>query len=204
MAGWLSNMFNQTDKFSGLEQFTFDTEVGGGGTPQTSTAAMIDLAAAFNYYNSSSSKTMVAGTRYIKGPVVFGLPTVNSALVPPTVPTVLTGINVLVGGTGGTDKWIAELHDSAGNLLATSATAGVTTGTANQWMQLPFTAPYSAAPGTYYIVIQSNGTTATLAAYNAPTSPLVTGSATGTFGTGASITPPTTYTQALGPVAFCY
>ena len=52
-----------------------------------------------------------------------------------------------VGGTGGTDKWIAELHDSAGNLLATSATAGVTAGTAGQWMQLPFTAAYSAPPG---------------------------------------------------------
>jgi hypothetical protein len=88
--------------------------------------------------------------------------------------------------------------------VATSTTSGTTAGTANNWQQIAFTATYTAVPGTYYIAVQSNGTTAKFAVLDSPVSSLTTGSATGTFGTGAAITPPTTYTVNLGPMALPY
>lgn len=191
MAGWLTNGVPNVVTTTGTEQASFDTGLSEGQNPQTASVTLQQLATFAAYYNSHSSKTMVAGSRYYSS---FNIGS----------PTLLTGIGVLVGGTGGTDKWIAELHDSAGNLVATSDTSGTTAGTANLWQDLAFTAQYQAAAGTYFLTIQSNGTTATLATYAAPTSPLLTGSAAGTFGTGAAITPPATYTAAVGPVALPY
>ena len=169
-------------------------------------------AAVFLLLGSNTSKTTVAGTRYYSsfsvGPPSTPTGQDGAAVVTAPVATI-TGIQVLVGSVGGTDNWIVELHDASGNLLATSATAGTLAGTAGTWQQIPFTATYTIAPGTYYLTVQSNGTTAHFAVYNFPapvvgTSPLVTGSATGTFGTGAGFTPATTYASALGPVALLY
>lgn len=191
MSGWLTNGIGLLAKFTGLEQLSADTGYAGGQNPQTAAFSLMQIAAAAAFLTNSASKTVVAGSRYIVDQPVGQAMTV-------------TGVNVLVGSTGGTDKWIAELHDSAGLLVATSALAGATTGTAGTYQQLAFTAPVSIAPGTYYIAIQTNGTTATLGTLNSPTSPHVTGSATGVFGTSASITPPTTYTANLGPLASLY
>ena len=61
--------------------------------------------------------------------------------------------------------------------------------TASTWQQIAFTATYNlTVPGTYWLVVQSNGTTAKLATLNSATNPTLTGSATGTLGTAASIT----------------
>ncbi|MFB9952043.1 hypothetical protein ACFFP0_24605 [Rhizobium puerariae] len=152
---------------------------------------LVQLAASVAYYGNTLSKTPVSGTRYY---IAIDIDT----------PTTITGVAALIGATGGTDSFIFELHDAAGVLVATTATAGVTVGTAGAWQRIPFTSAYVAQKGRYYIAVQINGTTARLAVYNAPTFPLPTGSATGTFGTGASITPPTTYTQAVGPVTALY
>lgn len=209
MAGWLTNGLDNIVALTGNELFPFDVSATGGASPQSASATSALLATAFDFYRQATSKTMVAGSRYFIGPYTIAGAVGGNDVVIQTQPVTLNGVNVKVGGTGGTDLWIAELHDSTGKLLATSNTAGVTAGTANNWMQLPFysgaaNTPYSVVPGTYYIAIQSNGTTATLACYSAPTYPLNTGSATGVFGTGASLTPPTTYTATLGPLVFLY
>lgn len=182
----LSSMF-------GLEQAPWDTQLASGANPQSGSLNLQELSLWMSYFTDSQSKTMVASTRYYRS-------------IPLGFPYVATGCLVKLGATGGTDNWIVELHGPTGLLLATSATAGTLAGTANTWQQIAFTATYNMTnPGTYFLALQSNGTTATFSSINvAATTALLTGSATGTFGTGASITPPTTYTANLGPKILLY
>lgn len=193
MAGWLTDGVPQVVIASGAELSSVDTQQSNGSNPQTGSFSLQQLAQLVAYYNTPLDKTMVAGSRYIS--------TVNIGF-----PATLTGVSVRVGGTGGTDKWIVELHGPTGLLLATSDTSGTTAGTASTWQQIAFTATYSLTiPGTYSIALQSNGTTAKFASLNVPaTSGVFTGSATGSFGTGASVTTPTSYTANLGPQAVLY
>lgn len=176
---------------TGSEKLVVDTGYSGGAYPQTAVVTLAQLGALVAYFGNNASLTTVAGTRYYTSQRV-------------DAPMTATGVSVLIGSTGGTDKWLVELHDAAGNLVATSALAGVTVGSAGAMQQIAFTAPVTLQPGTYFIAVQSNGTTAKIAAYNSPTSPYLTGSATGTFGTSANFTPATTYTAGVGPVALLY
>lgn len=207
MSGWLTDGLNQLAILTGNERTPLDTNLSGGQQPLCGAASLIQLAAAMNMLANSKDKTTVSGTRYYSSFTV-GAPanTAQDGGSNATAPlATVTGVNVLVGGTGGTDLWIAELHDSAGALVATSALAGVTAGTASTWQQIPFTATVALLAGTYFIAIQSNGTTAKPATYNSPAlTSVLTGSATGVFGTSASITAPTTYTANLGPVCLLY
>lgn len=193
MAGWLSNGVPQATLTTGLELFNCDTQAASGSNPQMSSTSLQQLAALVSFYGNGLDKTMVAGSRYYSSFVIGN-------------PAILTGISIRVGTAGGTDSWILELHSPTGALLATTATAGTTAGTASTWQQIAFTATYNLTqPGTYFIAVQSNGTSAKFDSLNAPTSgAVVTGSATGVFGTGASITPPTTYTANLGPKVLVY
>ena len=191
MAGWLTPGFPQLSIFTGSEQFNLDTELSSGANPQSAMSTTVQLAAAFKWLNATADKTTVAGTRYYSS-ITLG------------TNVTLTGIQVLVGGTGGTDSWIAELFNAAGALVATSTTSGTTAGTANIWQRLAFTSPYDAPAGDYFISIQSNGTSAKPAVYSSPGLPIFTGSAAGTFALAASITPPTTYTASTGPMASVY
>ena len=192
MAGWLTNGVGNLAQFTGNEQASFDTQLASGTNPQTVSVSLTQLANAIAYYSQVKDKTMVAGTRYFSS-VVIGQP------------AVFTGIQALVGTTGGTDLWDFELHSPTGALLATTLATGTTAGTASTWQQIAFTSTYTlTTPGTYWLVVQSNGTTAKLATLNSATNPTLTGSATGTLGTAASITPTTTYTANLGPVAMLY
>lgn len=193
MSGWLSNGVPSLNTLNGAETQNIDSNYSNGTNPQTGSLNMAQQAILLDLLSNTADKTMVSGTRYYSS-INIGFP------------QVLTGIIAKVGTTGGTDNWIFELHGPTGTLLATTATAGTTAGTANSYQQIAFTATYNlTVPGTYYIAVQSNGTTAKLATLNSPVnSGIVTGSATGTFGTGASITPPTTYTANLGPLATVY
>ena len=113
-----------------------------------------------------------------------------------------TGLAILLGTTGGTDKHMVMLYDSGGNLLANSATAGVTAGSASTYEQISFTSPYyMVGPAQYFGCVQSNGTTATVRMLVTGTQDqYLTTSKTGTFGTvPATITAPTTFTTAVGP-----
>jgi hypothetical protein len=191
MPGWLTNGMPLDADFTGNELFPLDTELSAGSPPQSAAISLVQLAAAVAFYSNTLAVVGVNGTRWYTS-VVIGSP------------TVINGISYLVGSTGGTDKAIVEVHNSAGVLVATSDTSGTTVGTAGTFQQIPLTAAYTAQAGTYFLTVQTNGNTAYIGTYNSPTSPLLTGNATGTFGTGASITPPTTYTAAKGPVALIY
>lgn len=119
----------------------------------------------------------------------------------------LTGVYLNNGATVGTNKYIAALFDSTGAAVANSALAGITTSGADAYQQLPFTGTYAAkGPAIYWIAVYVNGTTDRFRSV-----PAVgqfagyTGSIAGqTFGTIASITPPTSFTADVGPVAFTY
>jgi len=141
---------------------------------------------------SGTSVTPVAGTVYWA-----------AVFIPMAV--TLTGVIVTVGTTGGTDAWIGSLYSFNGTVLANSALAGTTAGSANTKMKLPFTGTVTVTgPTVCYIALQSNGTTAKFLAFANATEGFVTGSAAGTFGTLPSVTPGTTYIQNIGPFASTY
>lgn len=116
----------------------------------------------------------------------------------------LTGISYMVGSVGGTDKVIVTLHDSTGAVVANSAVAGTTVGTAANMQSVDFTATYAANSGRYYIGVTFNGTTAKFRTYPIPGSKAFAGSATQTFGTTAAFTPPGTFTADKGPIGGVY
>ena len=120
----------------------------------------------------------------------------------------LTGIGYLVGGTGGTDSVVCELYDSAGTIavrsIAGDANIATLVATTAEFQKVPFTSTYAAVAGTYYISVQFNGTTARLRTFPIPNSPFVANTAAGTFKTGASITPGTTFVASEGPISFVY
>ena len=187
MPGWLTDSVPNLTTTTGNEQASFDTQASGGANPQTGSINLQQLANLVSFYGNGLDKTMVAGSIYYSS-ITFGFP------------AVLTGLSVRVGGTGGTDDWNVGLYSAAGALLATSVLTGTIAGTAETWQQIPFTATYNlTVPGTYFVALQSGGTTAKFDSINAPTSPTLTGSKTGGYGTWTSITPPTTYTANLGP-----
>lgn len=191
MSGWLTNGVPELPFVgAGVSTASFDTQAGTS-NPETGSLSLLRLATFLNYLSQFASSTPTSGSRY------YRQYTIGSQAQ-------LTGIQFLIGATGGTNNVLVELHDSAGNLIATSNTAGVLVGTANTWQQVAFTAPITVQPGTYFLAIQLNGNTARFATYNAAGLVLNVGSATGTFGTGAAITPPTSYTAGVGPVATPY
>lgn len=120
----------------------------------------------------------------------------------------VTGLEVLLGTTGGTDKHLVALYDSTGNLVANSATAGQTAGTASTYEQIPFTSKYYlVGPAQYFGCLQTNGTTATVRMLvTSVQDQFLTKGVTGqTFGTiPATITVPTTFTTAVGPYEAIY
>jgi hypothetical protein len=118
----------------------------------------------------------------------------------------VTNINVLNGGTVGTNSILAALYNAAGTLIGNSATAGATTSGANAFQALALTAAKSIqGPGVYYVCIQPNGTTDNVRTIAASTfvgrrASLITG---GTFGTvPATITVPASFTANDGPIVY--
>ena len=104
-----------------------------------------------------------------------------------------TGIGFLIGTVGGsgTDNVIVALYDSAGTLVANSNLAGTLVGTAGTMQEVAFTGAYTAiGPGRYYVSISFDTTVCRFRAITGLGQRA--GSATGTFGTLAAITPPTT------------
>lgn len=203
---FLTNQLPSLAILTGSERAPFDTNAAGGAFPQQVEITLAKLALLLICLQNGLSKTMVAGTRYYSqfniGDTLANAPSLVA--VSQANGYLITGVNVAVGATGGTDLWNAELHDSAGVTLATSLLTGTTAGTANTIQQLAFTAPVTVNSGTFFIVLQSNGTTATFKSINSPIWPFITGSATGTLGTAANFTPATTYTANLGPQVSLY
>ena len=120
----------------------------------------------------------------------------------------VTGLAPHIGATGGTDKWIVALYDSGGNLVANSAVAGATVGSANAWQATAFTVPYYVVgPGQYFGCLMSNGTTATADLIKTGTDDNVLtfkSASAGTFGTLPNFTAPTSFTTVNGPFLYVY
>lgn len=123
----------------------------------------------------------------------------------------LTGVKYLLGAGGGTNKVIAALFDSAGKKVANSSetTEGTTAGTEKTVQTLAFTSTYAAkGPARYFIGITANGATAKLRTI--PANTVVNGILTieASLETKnvvpASITAPTEFVAAKGPVAGVY
>lgn len=191
MSGFLTNGVPTIAALTGAETLPVDTNNVAGENPESGAITSLQLGLALQALAETVSHAFVAGSRYY---VSYQL----------GVEQQLTGIAVKIGATGGTNNILVELHNASGELVATSALAGVLAGAAGSFQYVPFTTPYLAQAGTYYLAVQANGTTATYAALAAPGLPLTDGSATGTFGTSAAIVPPTTYTAGLAPAALVY
>lgn len=117
-----------------------------------------------------------------------------------------TGIGVLNGTTVGTNNALVALYGTSGALLANSAVAGAVTAGASVMQNRAFTSPIELAPGRYFLGVQMNGATDTIRHLLAANgSNVCTGTLAGTFGTvPATITPPATFTTAVGPIAQLY
>lgn len=206
--GFLTEGLPALALFTGSEEINADTQLTAGAIPQSEKIALYKLSLLLTTMLNSLSKTMVAGTiYYTEFRVGFTYtPTPRGSSISENSFSV-TGMNVPVGGTGGTDTWHVGVYNSSGVLVGRSATAGVTAGTASTIQQIPLyqadgstAGPITLTSGTYYLALQSSGTTATFASINSPIWPLVTGSQTGAAGTLAAISSiATTYTANLGP-----
>lgn len=120
----------------------------------------------------------------------------------------LTGVQLAINTATNATRYIAVLFSSAGVPLAHSALAGTLDGvTANSYLQLPFTAPFTVQGfKTYWVGIYPNNNTDHFFAIPAVGAPyglagLVTGQ---TFGTVASVVPPVSFTAGQGPVVYTY
>jgi hypothetical protein len=126
----------------------------------------------------------------------------------------ITKIGFLQGGTATTDKTMVAIWDSFGNLVGSSAVAGVTLSGANTFQEQSLVLDATGAtvtslkllgPQQYFIGVQGNGTAAgAIQTVKAATYIDVLGDVlAGTFGTvPATITPPTTWTADKGPIVY--
>lgn len=116
----------------------------------------------------------------------------------------ITGIAVFNGSAVGTDKLVVYLCDAAGAVVANSDLAGTTASGTDAFQLIPLTATYQAeGPATYYVAVQIDGTTYRLNTHIIGTFGASKKTST-VFGELVSITPPTTFTTALGPIASLY
>ena len=120
----------------------------------------------------------------------------------------LTGIGYLVGSVGGTDSVVVALYNSAGTVvarsIATDTEAADLVATTAEFQKVAFSSTYNAVVGTHYISVQLSGGTARVRTFTIPNSGFVANTAAGTFKTGASITPTTTFVANEGSVSFVY
>jgi hypothetical protein len=186
-------------------------------TPMLLTDRVSNLEATLN----ASENPGLFGTHFYAGGVVpdvltaFGADTLGvaanlwvSELVIPKN-TLLTGLSVLIGSVGGTDKIIVTLYDVNGNLLANSALAGTLVSTASLFQRLAFSAAYQAKPGKYYIGVMTSSTTAKIQTqvggdHDAGVLTGQTVYAASMFTLTNPIVPPSTFTTGKGPVAMTY
>jgi hypothetical protein len=120
----------------------------------------------------------------------------------------LTGIGYLVGSVGGTDSVVVELYNSAGTAVARSIATDTEiadiVGATVEFDKIDFSSTYAAVAGTYYISVQFSGNTARVRTFPIPNSPFVANTAGGTFKTGTTISPGTSFVAGEGPISFVY
>ena len=126
---------------------------------------------------------------------------ITEVFVPAT--KTISKISFLQGGTATTDNTLVAIFDYNGKFLQSSAVAGVVLSGANTFQQQSLLSSVTlAGPAVYYVAVQGNGTAAgAIQTLSALYNNVRTGVLAGSFGTiPASITPPTTFTAANGPV----
>lgn len=114
----------------------------------------------------------------------------------------ITGVAILNGSVASGNLKVG-LANSAGAVLATSASTAMS-GT-NTYQRVPFTAAYQAVgPATYYVLSFIDNNTARMGALTLGNCGAAKQTAQ-TYATGfTAVTPPTTFTTAIGPVAGLY
>lgn len=187
---------------AGVAVYVLNVAVSSGDTSRPFVAGLISgVPGSYTSFTTISPASGVAGTSTSQaaGTIWF-----SKLLVP--VSAFLTGACVRNGATVGTDKYVTALYSSEGVLLANSAVAGTTTAGASIYQCVAFTAIYAAAPGSYYVAIQTNGTTDNFFTYaaGAATTTYATGNKTGTFGTLTAITPVAAFEATKGPMMSVY
>lgn len=117
------------------------------------------------------------------------------------MPCTATGVAVYNGSAVAGNAKVG-LANAAGTVVATSASTATSGTTAYQ--RVPFTATLALVPGTYYVLAFYDNTSQRPTAWTAGS--FGAAKQTGqTYATGfTTITPPTTFTTALGPVASLY
>lgn len=117
----------------------------------------------------------------------------------------VTGVRVFLGSaTEGNIK--VGLFNSAGAVVATSASTDASGATVDAYFEVAFTSPYAAkGPATYYVGLLNDSTSNRFNSHTFGAFP--TGKTTGeTYATGFTTiaSPATTFTTALGPIATLY
>lgn len=117
-------------------------------------------------------------------------------------PMRITGLALFNGSAVGGNVVVA-LYNKAGTKVANSALAGTAQAGTDTLQRIPFTGTYDALPGTYYVGVQFDSTSARVNCH--PIGNFGTTKKTGqTFGTITALTPPTTFTASVGPMGSLY
>lgn len=116
--------------------------------------------------------------------------------------TTLTGV-AIIGTASSTGNVQISLADNAGTVIAAAQSVSTAATAAAAYQQVPFATPYAAkGPAKYFVLLQNSGANHfeahTIGNFGASKK------TSETFGTFTNVTPPTTFTTALGPVCSTY
>jgi len=160
---------------------------------------------------TADNSTKIATTAYVKaqggaptswtilGPPYLGLPAADEnatanelylqeILVPAAV--TLTGITGVISVNSGVRHVIVSLYNAAGNLVASSASTVIASTSGNELQQVPFSAAYNAAAGTYFIGIQFDNTSGNAQFIGSNCASPCSMTAEASFAAPASVAPP--------------
>lgn len=118
------------------------------------------------------------------------------------VNTTVTGI-AIIGTASSTGNVQISLADSTGAVITAAQSASTAATAAAAFQQVPFAAPYVAkGPAKYFVLLQNSGANHfeahTIGNFGASKK------TSEVFGTFTNVTPPTTFTTALGPICSTY
>ncbi|MFZ5559104.1 MAG: hypothetical protein ACOZDY_20700, partial [Pseudomonadota bacterium] len=114
----------------------------------------------------------------------------------------VTGV-AIVNGTAVAGNVQVSIADSTGAPITAARSASTAASGTAAYQRIAFASPWAATPGTYYLQLQCNNTSMRFRAHTVGDFRTTT-QTSGTYGTFASFTPPTTFTTAVGPVASLY
>lgn len=199
-AAWAQTVYFQGSQQSGgvLSQITSGSA---GGIPyvnSTGAAAVASTLSCRLIHTGGAPNTSATAANTNQTPVATEV-YIAEIMVP--YPCTATGLSVY-NGSAVSGNMKVGLANSAGTVIATSASTAASGTTAYQ--NVPFTAALTINPGTYYALTfyDNNIQRATAWTAGAFGASKQTGQ---TYATGfTTITPPTTFTTALGPVASLY